>query len=110
MDFCITAQTKGCILTYQCEADIEKIRPIALDPEVRSYYNISKYIGMAFNETWYFSVVDIIAALIQQPNDQTARNYLNKLKERLKKEGCESVTDCHQLKMQDGARQLIDII
>jgi DNA-damage-inducible protein D len=47
------------------------------------------------NETWYFSVVDIIAALIQQPNYQTARKYLNKLKERLKKEGSESVTDCH---------------
>jgi hypothetical protein len=37
-------------------------------------------------ETWYFSVVDIIAALIQQPEYQTARKYWNKLKERLKKE------------------------
>ena len=34
---------------------------------------------------WYFSVVDIIAALIQQPDYQTARKYWNKLKERLKK-------------------------
>jgi hypothetical protein len=41
--------------------------------------------------------VDIIAALIQQPAYQTARKYWNKLKERMKKEGSESVTNCHQL-------------
>ncbi|MCD6485995.1 MAG: hypothetical protein J7K35_01525 [Syntrophobacterales bacterium] len=52
------------------------------------------------SETWYFSVVDIIAALIQQPDYQTARKYWNKLKERLKKEGSQSVTDCHQLKLE----------
>ena len=39
------------------------------------------------SETWFFPVVDIIAALIQQPDYQTARKYWNKLKERLKKEG-----------------------
>ncbi len=50
-------------------------------------------------ETWYFSVVDIVAALIQQPDYQTARKYWNKLKERLKKEGSQSVTSCHQLKL-----------
>lgn len=52
------------------------------------------------SETWYFSVVDIISALIQQPNFQTARKYWNKLKERLKKEGSESVTICHRLKLE----------
>ena len=59
-------------------------------------------------ETWYFSVVDIIAALIQQPDYQTARKYWNKLKERLKKEGSQSVTNCHQLKMvaEDGKSRL----
>jgi len=62
-------------------------------------------------ETWYFSVVDIIAALTQQSNYQTARKYWNKLKERLKKEGSESVTDCHQLKMEaaDGKKYLTDV-
>jgi len=50
-------------------------------------------------ETWYFSVVDIIQVLIQQPDFQTARKYWNKLKERLKKEGSEAVTNCHRLKM-----------
>lgn len=53
-------------------------------------------------ETWFFSVVDIIQALIQQPDYQTARKYWNKLKERLKKEGSETVTNCHQLKMVAG--------
>lgn len=51
------------------------------------------------SETWYFSVVDIVAVLIQQPDYQTARKYWNKLKERLKKEGSQSVTNCHQLKL-----------
>ena len=52
------------------------------------------------SETWFFSVVDIIAALIQQPDYQTARKYWNKLKERLRKEGSESVTNCHQLNLE----------
>ena len=51
------------------------------------------------NEKWYFSVVDIMATLIDQPDYQKARKYWNKLKERLKKEGSQSVTNCHQLKM-----------
>lgn len=51
------------------------------------------------SETWHFSVVDIIQALIQQPNYKTARKYWNKLKERLQKEGSQLVTNCHQLKL-----------
>ncbi len=62
-------------------------------------------------ETWQFSVVDVVAALIQQPDYQTARKYWNKLKERLKKEGSESVTNCHQLKLPaaDGKKYLTDV-
>jgi len=52
------------------------------------------------SETWFFSVVDIVAVLTAQSDYQTARKYWNKLKERLKKEGSESVTKCHQLKME----------
>jgi len=44
-------------------------------------------------------VVDIIQVLIQQPDYQTAREYWNKLKERLGKEGNQSVTNCYQLKL-----------
>ena len=61
-------------------------------------YNIRRHYDEE-TETWYFSVVDIIAALIEQPDHQRARKYWNKLKERLKKEGSESVTNCHRLKL-----------
>ncbi len=62
-------------------------------------------------ETWYFSVIDIIQVLIQQSDYQTARKYWNKLKERLKKEGSQTVTNCHQLKMpaEDGKMRLTDV-
>jgi len=62
------------------------------------------------NETWYFSVVDIIAALIQQPNYQAARNYWKVLKNRLNKEGSESVTKCNRLKLEaaDGKKYFTD--
>jgi hypothetical protein len=63
------------------------------------------------SETWHFSVVDIVAALIQQPDYQTARKYWNKLKERLRKEGSQSVTDCRQLKLPaaDGKKYQTDV-
>ena len=49
-------------------------------------------------EVWFFSIIDIIRILTYQADYQTARKYWNKLKERLKKEGHETVTNCHQLK------------
>jgi hypothetical protein len=52
------------------------------------------------NETWYFSVIDIIAALIEQPDFKKAQSYWTTLKNRLKKEGNESVTKCDKLKLQ----------
>jgi hypothetical protein len=61
-------------------------------------------------ETWYFSVVDIIRALIQQPDYQAARNYWKVLKNRLKKEGGQSVTKCNRLKLEaaDGKKYVTD--
>lgn len=62
-------------------------------------------------ETWFFSVVDIVQVLTQQPDYQSARKYWNKLRERLRKEGSESVTNCHRLKLPaaDGKRYLTDV-
>lgn len=62
-------------------------------------------------ETWYFSVIDIVAALTEQHDFQTARKYWNKLSERLKSEGSEVVTNCHRLKMtaQDGKMRETDV-
>jgi len=59
-------------------------------------------------ELWYFSVVDVVRTLT---NSVDARKYWNKLAERLRKEGSESVTKCHQLKMQasDGKYYLTDV-
>ncbi|MDP2852843.1 MAG: hypothetical protein Q8O28_01205 [Smithellaceae bacterium] len=51
------------------------------------------------NEWWYFSVIDILRVLIQQPDFQAARNYWKVLKNRLKKEGREPVTKCNRLEM-----------
>lgn len=62
-------------------------------------------------ETWWFSVVDIVQALIQQPDQRTARKYWNKLKQRLGAEGSQLVTNCHQLKLEsaDGKKYLTDV-
>jgi hypothetical protein len=60
---------------------------------------------------WLFSVVDILQVLLQQPDFKTARTYWNKLKERLGKEGGQSVTNCHQLKLEaaDGKKYKTDV-
>ena len=62
-------------------------------------------------ETWYFSVVDIIQVLIQQSDYQAARNYWKVLKNRLNKEGSQSVTKCNRLKLpaEDGKSYLTDV-
>jgi hypothetical protein len=62
-------------------------------------------------ETWWFSVVDIIRVLTQQPDYQASRKYWKVLKGRLAKEGSELVTNCYQLKMaaDDGKQRLTDV-
>jgi DNA-damage-inducible protein D len=62
-------------------------------------------------EKWFFSVVDIVAVLTEQPDYKKAKSYWTTLKSRLKKEGSEVVTDCDQLKMmaQDGKMRQTDV-
>jgi len=62
-------------------------------------------------EIWWFSVIDIVQVLTQQSDYQTARKYWNKLKQRLTREGSESVTNCHRLKLRaaDGKNYLTDV-
>ncbi len=62
-------------------------------------------------EKWFFSVVDVIGVLTDQPSHQGARNYWKVLKNRLAKEGNETVTNCNRLKMiaDDGKMRLTDV-
>lgn len=62
-------------------------------------------------EKWYFSIVDVTAVLTDSKDYITARKYWNKLKQRLKEEGNETVTNCHQLKLRaaDGKMRLTDV-
>ena len=72
--------------------------------KIRHIYNEEK-------EIYYFSVVDVVAILIEK-DYQTARKYWNKLAQRLRVEGSEqTVTNCHQLKMeaQDGKMRQTDV-
>ena len=65
----------------------------------------------AEREEWYFSIVDVAGVLTDSPDYNTGRKYWNKLKQRLKDEGNELVTNCHQLKMRaaDGKKRLTDV-
>ena len=72
--------------------------------KIRHIYNEEK-------EIYYFSVVDVVAILIEK-DYQSARKYWNKLAQRLRDEGSEqTVTNCHQLKMeaQDGKMRQTDV-
>ena len=72
--------------------------------KIRRHYDENK-------ETWYFSVIDIVAALIEQTDFQLARNYWKVLKNRLKKEGSQVVTNCNRLKLtaEDGRQRETDV-
>lgn len=68
---------------------------------VRSHYDEEQ-------EKWYFSIIDVIAVLTESAN---AGAYWRKLKQRLKEEGNETVTNCHSLKMRstDGKMRATDV-
>ena len=59
-------------------------------------------------EKWYFAIVDVVAVLTESADPQS---YWRKLKQRLKEEGNQTVTDCHAFKLQaaDGKMRLTDV-
>lgn len=82
------------------------------DDKIQLFEN--KKIRTAWNEKteeWYFSIVDVVGVLTDQPDYQGARNYWKVLKKRLKDEGNELVTNCNRLKMTaaDGKKRLTDV-
>ena len=74
------------------------------DKRIRTAWDAEK-------EEWYFSVVDVVAVLTDQPDQRHAAKYWSVLKTRLKKEGSELTTNCSQLKMRsaDGKRYNTDV-
>ena len=76
------------------------------DKRIRTAWNEDK-------EEWYFSIVDVVAVLTDQPDQRGASNYWAKLKQRLKEEGADQLlTNCQQLKMKspkDGKRYKTDV-
>jgi len=71
------------------------------DKKIRTAWDAEK-------EEWYFSIVDVVGALTESVDPAA---YWRKLKERLLKEGNQTVTNCHGLKMKaaDGKRRLTDV-
>lgn len=71
------------------------------DKKIRSHYDEE-------SEKWFFSVVDVVSILTESLD---GRKYWNKLKQRLKAEENETVTNCHQLKLraEDGKQRLTDV-
>jgi len=74
------------------------------DLKIRTYWSEEQ-------DKWYFSIVDVVGILTNQPHFQGARNYWKVLKSRLLKEGNETVTNCNRLKFiaEDGKMRLTDV-
>ena len=80
--------------------DVENLQ-LFEDQPIRTAWNEAE-------EEWYFSIVDVVGVLTES-SDPGA--YWRKLKQRLKEEGNETVTNCHGLKLKasDGKRRLTDV-
>jgi hypothetical protein len=75
------------------EKELAKIARVAI-------FKGKKIRKVVHENEWWFSVVDVVQALTDQADDLTARKYWNKLSQRLKDEGSQLVTFCHQLKLE----------
>lgn len=78
------------------EASTDKV-PFDMTPDEFEFFNDKiRYAWNREEQEWYFSIVDVISALTGSAD---GRKYWNKLKQRLKEEGSQLVTNCHQLKL-----------
>ena len=78
------------------EASTDKV-PFDMTPDEFEFFNDKiRYAWNREEQEWYFSIVDVISALTGSAD---GRKYWNKLKQRLKDEGSQLVTNCHQLKL-----------
>lgn len=86
------------------EEELMLVEKVFQGKKIRMLWNTEK-------EKFYISVIDIISVLTESEY-QTARNYWKIVKNRLKKEGNETVTNCNQLKLksQDGKSRLTDVV
>lgn len=102
----VSVRSPNMVILFNQNTMEKNVNALAIfeDFKIRRHYDEA-------TEKWYFSVIDIIQALINQPDYQTARKYWNKLKERLIKEKSQSVTNCHQLKLEaaDGKKYFTDV-
>lgn len=90
------------------EASTDKV-PFDMTPDEFEFFNDKiRYAWSREEQEWYFSIVDVISALTGSAD---GRKYWNKLKQRLKEEGNELVTNCHQLKLKaaDGKMRKTDV-
>jgi hypothetical protein len=83
-----------------------------VDKNIKLFEN--KHVRTAWDEEkedWFFSIVDVVGILTDQPTQRGATLYWGKLKQRLKEEGSELLTNCQQLKMQaaDGKYYKTDV-
>jgi hypothetical protein len=92
----------GRRLVYKKTLPLQNVRPIAAkimikETAIKLFEN--RKVCSAWDadaEKWYISIVDVIGVLTESVD---GRKYWNKLKQRLKEEGNETVTNCHQLKL-----------
>ena len=84
--------------------ELKVVEKVFENKQIRTIWNSAE-------EKFYISVIDIVSVLTDNEY-QTARNYWKVLKNRLKKEGNETVTNCNQLKLlsQDGKNRMTDVV
>ena len=86
------------------EKELMLVKKVFDNKSIRTIWNTEE-------EKYYISVIDVVGVLIDAEYQQ-ARNYWKVLKNRLKKEGNETVTNCNQLKLisQDGKNRMTDVV